>query len=51
MLYLHFLGAMEISMTMPQGIDMFLLLKIHIFHLSLILHSKQCADYNFNQQL
>ena len=36
MLYLHLSGAMEISMTVPQGIDMFLLLKIHIFHLSLI---------------
>ena len=36
MLDLHLLGAMEISITMPQGIDMFLLLKTHIFHLCLI---------------
>ena len=44
MLDLHLLGAMEIGMTMSQGIDIFLLLKIHIFHL-------HCADYNFTQQL
>ena len=51
MLDLHLLGEMEIGMTMSQGIDIFLLLKIHIFHLSLILHSKHCADYNSTQQL
>ena len=44
MLDLHLLRAMEIGVTMSQGIDMFLFL-------SLILHSKHCADYNFNLQL
>ena len=51
MLDLHLLGGDGNKRDMSQGIDMFLLLKIHIFHLSLIFHSKHCADYNFSQQL